>query len=117
MRPNVPEDMPRDYSLLMLSCWATSPADRPTADRLLELLQMMLQERQEPYDEYPHSQRHTFSRVIPYPAEPAAGRDEQRDGAGGEEVCGERGRRGSEAGCAADECSSGSSSLHLQARM
>lgn len=51
MRPNVPEDMPRDYSLLMLSCWATNPTDRPTADRLLECLQMMLQERQELPDE------------------------------------------------------------------
>lgn len=55
MRPNVPEDMPRDYSLLMLSCWATNPADRPTAERLLELLQMMLQERQELRDEMLYS--------------------------------------------------------------
>lgn len=38
---------PRDYSLLMLSCWATDPADRPSADRLLDVLQMMLQERLE----------------------------------------------------------------------
>lgn len=46
MRPNVPEDMPRDYSMLMLACWATNPADRPTADRVLEVLQLMVQERQ-----------------------------------------------------------------------
>lgn len=51
MRPNVPEDMPRDYSLLMTSCWSTNPADRPSADRLLELLQLMLQERQEMNEE------------------------------------------------------------------
>lgn len=46
MRPNVPEDMPRDYSMLMLACWSTNPADRPTADRVLEVLQLMVQERQ-----------------------------------------------------------------------
>jgi len=51
MRPNVPEDMPRDYSLLMTSCWSTNPADRPSANRLLELLQVMLQERQEMNEE------------------------------------------------------------------
>jgi hypothetical protein len=51
MRPNVPEDMPRDFSLLMMSCWATNATDRPSADRLLECLQMMLQERQELPDE------------------------------------------------------------------
>lgn len=47
MRPNIPDDMPRDYSLLMLSCWATNPTDRPSAERLIELLQMMIQERLE----------------------------------------------------------------------
>lgn len=114
MRPNVPEDMPRDYSLLMLSCWATSPADRPSADRLLELLQMMLQERQEMCDEYTYSQRHTFASVVPYPAEAPAGRDGQQGG----EVCveeawGGRGWTGLEVGGGADGSSSGGSSLHL----
>lgn len=47
MRPNVPEDMPRDYSLLMLSCWATNPADRPSADRLLDCISLMLQDRRD----------------------------------------------------------------------
>jgi hypothetical protein len=58
MRPHVPEDMPRDYSMLMLACWSTNPADRPTADRVLEVLQLMVQERQAMLAEDNHQQLH-----------------------------------------------------------
>jgi hypothetical protein len=45
LRPIVPADMPADYELLMESCWAASPSDRPSIVRVLDCLDAMIEER------------------------------------------------------------------------
>jgi len=39
--------MPADLRLLMEHCWATEPASRPSADRVVECLRAMVQDRQQ----------------------------------------------------------------------
>jgi hypothetical protein len=41
-KPEVPDDMPRDYQRLMEDCWATDPAARPSFSKVLERLEPML---------------------------------------------------------------------------
>jgi hypothetical protein len=45
LRPILPAGMPADYQLLMQSCWASSPADRPSIVRVLDCLDAMIEER------------------------------------------------------------------------
>eukprot|EP00775_Hariotina_reticulata_P002668 gene2668-2968_t len=47
LRPLVPQQMPADLRLLMEHCWATDPASRPSADRVVECLRAMVQDRQQ----------------------------------------------------------------------
>ncbi|WIA14609.1 hypothetical protein OEZ85_003117 [Tetradesmus obliquus] len=44
-RPPVPPDMPSDYALLMQSCWAAEPGERPGISRVLQCLDSMIKER------------------------------------------------------------------------
>ncbi|KAF8065521.1 STY13 [Scenedesmus sp. PABB004] len=46
LRPYVSSCIPDDYALLMCRCWAKSPAQRPSAEQLLECLQLMLDDRE-----------------------------------------------------------------------
>uniref|UniRef100_A0A383W1M2 Protein kinase domain-containing protein n=1 Tax=Tetradesmus obliquus TaxID=3088 RepID=A0A383W1M2_TETOB len=46
-RPPVSVALPGDVLMLMERCWAPDPADRPSADRLLELLGFLIQVRQQ----------------------------------------------------------------------
>jgi hypothetical protein len=41
-KPEVPDDMPRDYRRLMEDCWAADPAVRPSFRTVLERLESML---------------------------------------------------------------------------
>jgi hypothetical protein len=45
-RPPLPPLMPEDYSLLLTSCWAIDPAERPSIAAVLDCLKLMIQERQ-----------------------------------------------------------------------
>ncbi|KAF8061385.1 Acad10 [Scenedesmus sp. PABB004] len=47
LRPLVPSGIPADYQLLMEHCWATEPADRPKAPRVVECLNLMIAERRQ----------------------------------------------------------------------
>jgi hypothetical protein len=38
--------MPEDYSLLLTSCWAIDPVERPSIAAVLDCLKLMIQERQ-----------------------------------------------------------------------
>ncbi|WIA34800.1 hypothetical protein OEZ86_013102 [Tetradesmus obliquus] len=46
LRPLMPADAPKDYAILMESCWAADPANRPKAERVVECLVYMIVERQ-----------------------------------------------------------------------
>lgn len=46
-RPPIPPDMHEDYSLLVTSCWAIEPSQRPSITAVLECLGLMIQERQQ----------------------------------------------------------------------
>uniref|UniRef100_A0A383W352 Protein kinase domain-containing protein n=1 Tax=Tetradesmus obliquus TaxID=3088 RepID=A0A383W352_TETOB len=46
LRPLMPADAPKDYAILMESCWAADPANRPKAERVVECLRYMIVERQ-----------------------------------------------------------------------
>lgn len=43
LRPDMPERVPRAYAKIIKLCWAESPADRPTAAQLSDLLQSLLE--------------------------------------------------------------------------
>eukprot|EP00879_Flechtneria_rotunda_P026893 GHRR01028733.1.p1 GENE.GHRR01028733.1~~GHRR01028733.1.p1 ORF type:complete len:480 (+),score=149.90 GHRR01028733.1:863-2302(+) len=45
MRPQVSQEVPPDYLLLMKHCWATNPSDRPSMDGVLQCLDSMIQQR------------------------------------------------------------------------
>jgi hypothetical protein len=45
-RPPLPPLMPEDYSLLLTSCWAIEPGERPSIAAVLDCLKLMIQERQ-----------------------------------------------------------------------
>eukprot|EP00882_Tetradesmus_deserticola_P015237 GHRQ01016228.1.p4 GENE.GHRQ01016228.1~~GHRQ01016228.1.p4 ORF type:complete len:103 (+),score=53.17 GHRQ01016228.1:592-900(+) len=45
-RPPLPPHMPQDYSLLLTSCWAADPAERPSIAAVLDCLKLLIQERQ-----------------------------------------------------------------------
>jgi len=43
-RPPIPEDMSAPYTLLMSSCWAADPLQRPGFDSVLHCIRIMLAE-------------------------------------------------------------------------
>uniref|UniRef100_A0A383WBA4 Protein kinase domain-containing protein n=1 Tax=Tetradesmus obliquus TaxID=3088 RepID=A0A383WBA4_TETOB len=45
-RPPLPPLMPEDYSLLLTSCWAIEPSERPSIAAVLDCLKLMITERQ-----------------------------------------------------------------------